>query len=561
MSMSIAQVHAALAEVMKYAKEDVHYDNDCEFSLLEDRVPRCFIVSVDMRSTMMANDEGCVKAQTLLQRFRESPHVHVDNNVEDRACSLKGVVQWMCSEGMCEEGDVDITMLQKEGRYTPANFKKLLGTFAKNSKMVVDGSKGELKTGAAKILVLSRMKDIIQTPPEDVQDVPIIVADGVEYVVVDQLVDFMKKSPDDKNVIHEALHEVTELTLQGQELIEYMSARKEDNMICGTSLWEGILYAALEQLGHAAVVPPVQTTTTKRIEEEDMFNVFTMGEQQRDHGFQEPELPSCIAEYTGNAEEEDEEEDDGASSSEVEVSGSDVSSDEEEEERDVYYDLKGAGGQVTKEWAHAILRLTRAFPDLQKVLHVVMKGATPDGALQYAAVTSIMKSCNKGKKWSRLGKGWLVLVNREAVIATSLTWGVNLSCLIHDALATACGETLHPGLSTGDTIVSAVNLISDESEDVGAPDNVEAEGGTFEEQQLPPVEYFNSSRKLATLIFSARGGVGMSQNDIDALLSLLTHPRFNTRDIAYRNSRECLTWAGSLAEAAGWQELDLRCDD
>ncbi|GBG85139.1 hypothetical protein CBR_g39705 [Chara braunii] len=424
MSMSVAQVQAALAEVMKYAKEGVHYDNDNEFSLLEDRVPRCFIVNVDMRSTMMANGEGCVKAQTLLQRFRESPHIRVDSDVEDRAYSLKGVVQWMCSEGMCEEGDVDMTMLQKGGRYTPSDFKKLLGTSAKNSEMVVDGSKDELKNGASRILVFSRMKDITQTPPEDFQDVPVIVADGVEYVLLDQLVDFMKNSPNDRNVIHEALHEVTELTLQGQELIEYMPARKEDIMICGIPLWEGMLYAALEQLGHAGcdvdrqrkkeegwksmvretnlamishngqtsaaqetmnsmsvVVPPMQTTTTEEIEEETMFNGFTMGEQQRDRGFQDPELPSCIAEYTGNAEEEDEEEDDGASSSEVEVSDNDVSSDEEGEERDVYYDLKGASGQVTKGWAHAILRLARAFPDLQKVLRVMMKGAIPDGGL------------------------------------------------------------------------------------------------------------------------------------------------------------------------------------
>ncbi|GBG66399.1 hypothetical protein CBR_g60052 [Chara braunii] len=363
---------------------------------------------------MMTNGEGCVKAQTLLQRFRESPHVRVDSDVEDSAYSLKGVVQWMCSEGMCEEGDVDMTMVQKGGRYTPGDFKKVRDTSAKNSEMVVDRLKDELKTGAAEILVLSRMKDITQTPSVDFQDVPVIVADGVEYVLLDQLMDLMKKSPDDRNVIHEALHEVTELALQGEELIEYMSARKEDNMICGTPLWESILYAALEQLGHAGSdverqrkreegwklmvmetnlaivphnrqtsaaqetmnsmsvgVPPVQTTTTEEMEEEDLLNGLTMAEQQRDRGFQEPELPSCIAEYTGNANEEDEEEDDGASSSDVEVSVSDVGSDEEGEERDVYYDLKGAGG------------------------------------------------------------------------------------LIHGALTIACGETLHPGLSTGDAIVSA----------------------------------------------------------------------------------------------------------
>ncbi|GBG65062.1 hypothetical protein CBR_g49134 [Chara braunii] len=246
MPMSIAQVQAALKEVMKYVEEFIHYDNDRELCMLEGRVSSYFIVNVDMRSTVMANGEGCVKAQTLLQRLEQSPDLRVDNDMEDSVYNLKGVVQWMCNKGMCEEGDADMTMHQKVGIYTPADFKKLLGTLAKNSGLVVEGSKDKLKTGLAKILLLSRIKDITQTPPEDFQDVPLIVADGVEYVLMDQLVDSMKKSPEDRNVIHEALHEVTELALQGEELIEYMSARKEGNMICGTSLWKGIFLAALE---------------------------------------------------------------------------------------------------------------------------------------------------------------------------------------------------------------------------------------------------------------------------------------------------------------------------
>ncbi|GBG68470.1 hypothetical protein CBR_g3015 [Chara braunii] len=529
-SMSVAQVEAALAEVMKYAKEGVHYNGDSKLSLLQDRVPR------------------------------------------------------------------------QGGTYTPANLSKLLGTVARNGGMLVDGSK-ELKSGTAEILVLSRMKDITQTPPQDFQDVPVIVADGVEYILLDQLVDFMKKSDDDRNVIHEALHEVTEFALQGQDLIEFVPAITEDNIKSGRPLWGELLSAALEQLGlescdverqrereegwkvmatetnlaiisdngqtsapqesitsMAVDVPPMQTTTREQLVCCHIFNAFTMEKEQCDRGFEEAVLPSCCAEYTDSAEEEDEEEDEGASSSDVEVSGSDVSSDEEDEKHDVYYDLKAAGGQVTKGWAHAILRLARVFPDPHKVLRVVMKGATPDGALQYVAVTSIMKSCNEEKKWSRVGKEWFVLVNREVVLATSLTWGVNLSCLIHGAMVTAWGETLHPGLSTGDAIkmdngprvcdsgrtfmsfrtlnshraraypavaderthgqemgvvddagasnIGAVNLVSDESEDVGAPENVDGEGGTFEEQQPQPIESFDSSRKLAALIFFARGGVG-----------------------------------------------------
>ncbi|GBG81728.1 hypothetical protein CBR_g32720 [Chara braunii] len=156
----------------------------------------------------------------------------------------------MCNEGMCEKGDVDMTMQQKGGTYRPADFKKLLGTMAKNWKMLVDGSNDKLKSGAAEILVLSRMKDITQTPPEDFRDIPVIVADGVEYVLLDQLADFMKKNADDRNVIHETLHEA----LQGQDLIEFVPARTEDNTISSRPLWGELLSAALERLGAVNLV-------------------------------------------------------------------------------------------------------------------------------------------------------------------------------------------------------------------------------------------------------------------------------------------------------------------
>ncbi|GBG89077.1 hypothetical protein CBR_g48787 [Chara braunii] len=456
MSMSVAQVEKALAEVMKYAAEGIHYNGDIEFSLLKERVPRYFAVSVDMRSTIMANDEGCVKARMLLQRFRESPHERVDNEVEHSPYSLKGVVKWMCNKGMCEDGDVDMTMHQKGGTHAPADFKKLLGTVAKNSDMLVDGSKDELKSGAAEILVLSRMKDITQTPPQYFQDVPVIVADGVEYVLLDQLCDFMKKSDEDKNVIHEALHEVTEFAMQGKDLIEFVPARGEDDFISDRPLWGDLLSRVLDRLSLASCdverqreregwwkliaretslaiipdngetsaagesissmafdVPPMQIADTEEVLLADIFNANAMERNQCDVGFKDADLASCLAIYTDNENiAEDEEEDEEASSSDVEVSGSDVSSDEADEEDCVYYDLKGAGGQMSKGWAHAVLRLARAFPDPHNVLHVVMKGATPDGVLQYAAVTTIMQGCNKGKKWSRVGKGWFVLVNR-----------------------------------------------------------------------------------------------------------------------------------------------------
>ncbi|GBG86179.1 hypothetical protein CBR_g41083 [Chara braunii] len=113
----------------------------------------------------------------------------------------------------------------------------------------------------------------------------------------------------------------------------------------------------------------------------------------------------------------------------------------------------------------------------------------------------------------------------------------------------------------GPSDMGAANLAADDSDDEGAEDNANGAAGDNAEPEAQPVETFDSSRRLAALILSARGGVGMSHCDVDALLSLLKDPRFSAADIAYCNSRECFAWAGSLAEAAGWKESDPRSDD
>ncbi|GBG69103.1 hypothetical protein CBR_g3801 [Chara braunii] len=113
----------------------------------------------------------------------------------------------------------------------------------------------------------------------------------------------------------------------------------------------------------------------------------------------------------------------------------------------------------------------------------------------------------------------------------------------------------------GPSDMGAANLAADDNDEAGAEDNVNGAAGDNAEPEAQPVEFFDSSRRLATLILSARGIVGMSHCDVDALLSLLKDPRFSAADIVYRTSRECFAWAGSLAEAAGWKESDLRSDD
>ncbi|GBG84897.1 hypothetical protein CBR_g39358 [Chara braunii] len=221
MSMSAAQARAALQEVMQYAEEGIHYDDDGELELLTERVPSYFDVRVNIRASIAANGEESLRARMLLARFTEAHDLRVDNSVDTSAYSLRKVVGWMCTEGMSDEGDVDMTKQQKGGTYMPTDFKQTLMTQAKKWGMFVENSKDEMKSGAAEILVLSCLKDVPQTPPQDFQDFPVIIANGVEYVLLDQLVDFIKKKPDDRNVIHEALHNMTEQALAGKDLINY----------------------------------------------------------------------------------------------------------------------------------------------------------------------------------------------------------------------------------------------------------------------------------------------------------------------------------------------------
>ncbi|GBG72372.1 hypothetical protein CBR_g11950 [Chara braunii] len=94
----------------------------------------------------------------------------------------------------------------------------------------------------------------------------------------------------------------------------------------------------------------------------------------------------------------------------------------------------------------------------------------------------------------------------------------------------------------------AVNIVSDESEDVGAPKNIDGEGGTFEEQQPQPVKSFDSSRKLAALIFSVRGGVGTKP---------VTGPRMENKDEDYRRevASEPLLPLTIERSAKRWQKM------
>ncbi|GBG59196.1 hypothetical protein CBR_g32212 [Chara braunii] len=398
MSMSAAQARTTLKEVMQYAEEGIHYDDDGELELLTERVPSYFEVRVNIRASIAANGEESLRARMLLARFTEARDLRVDDSADTGAYSLRKVAGWMCTEGMSAEGDVDMTKQQQGGTYTGADFKKMLMTQTRKWGMLVEDSNDELKSGAAEIMLLSRLKDIPQAPPQDFQDLPVIIANGVEYVLLDQLVDCMQKSPQDRNVIHEALHDLTEQALAGKDLVNYKMRIVKENVICGTPLWDGMFMEALDRL---TIATSDVDRKREEVEEEDVFNEWTMIEQQWRRGFEDSSLPIDFDYDIEETTVTNNEKDAKPPTYEVEVSGSDVSSDEEGEEYDAYWKIKVGGGQASKGWAHAILRLTRVFRNPHLLLRVVLKEAIPDGALQYAALTTIMRSCSNGKRWSR----------------------------------------------------------------------------------------------------------------------------------------------------------------
>ncbi|GBG92205.1 hypothetical protein CBR_g54650 [Chara braunii] len=148
MSMSAAQARTTLKEVMQYAEEGIHYDDDGELQLLTERVPSYFDVRVNIRASIAANGEESLRARMLLARFTEAHDLRVDNTADSSAYSLRKVVGWMCTEGMSDEGDVDMTKQQKGGTYMSPDFKQMLMTQAKKWGMLVEGSKDEMKSGA-----------------------------------------------------------------------------------------------------------------------------------------------------------------------------------------------------------------------------------------------------------------------------------------------------------------------------------------------------------------------------------------------------------------------------
>ncbi|GBG62734.1 hypothetical protein CBR_g31751 [Chara braunii] len=366
-----------------------------------------------------------------------------DNHImmECSANTLHVVVDWMCNDQ-----DIDMTKREGGGSYDTAAFKKFVRSQARENEKLKTGVGEELKPNAAEILALSRMNDEAQRDPVDYHELATMVVDGVEYVLLDQIVDFMKSGGEDKNLIHEALHEVTEDAIAAEEVVDVECVKDRTlDLVSGDPVPRGNIFEVVEELtaaltdvdrrrkrkqGWEIVVREHNSarTHTRDITVQDVGGAVSLpdvttvlknpvADARTVHGgFREWRLasirpsgdfneggkqPSRQGDYEvvrsddkGDAQTRLQQE--NPALRDLEVSGSDISSDEEGEEYDPYSDVKRGGGQAMKGWCHAILRLARYFSKPHP--RVVDKVATPDGLLHFAAIKTILSYIETGKR-------------------------------------------------------------------------------------------------------------------------------------------------------------------
>ncbi|GBG78573.1 hypothetical protein CBR_g27797 [Chara braunii] len=247
-AMTVEQVEKAEREVMKYVTEGIHYDNEDELRLLRERAPAYFNVTLDIQRSIAANGERSTRAQQLLHRLQQSAYVAKDETLPCcSAYTLQRVVEWMC-----DDEDIDKSKREGGGFYDRSAFKKFVTSRAKEARMLKTEAHDILKSNAAEILTLNRMNELPQTDSVDYQDLATVVVDDVEYVLLDQIMDFMLKTNNDTNLIHEALHEVTEDAIAAAELADVESTKDENQLVSRTPICQGDIFTVLEDLTRAS---------------------------------------------------------------------------------------------------------------------------------------------------------------------------------------------------------------------------------------------------------------------------------------------------------------------
>ncbi|GBG74578.1 hypothetical protein CBR_g18987 [Chara braunii] len=183
---------------MRYATEGIHYYNDEELDLLRQRTSAYFDTRVDVQQSVAANGDRSTRAQQLLLRLSQNADVHDDHiMMECSANTLHVVVDWMCNDQ-----DIDMTKRERGGSYDTAAFKKFVRSQARENEM--------LKTG---------------------------------------IVDFMKSGGKDKNLIHEAFHEVTEDAIAAAEVVDVECVKDRTlDLVSGDLVPRGNIFEAVEEL-------------------------------------------------------------------------------------------------------------------------------------------------------------------------------------------------------------------------------------------------------------------------------------------------------------------------
>ncbi|GBG76625.1 hypothetical protein CBR_g22841 [Chara braunii] len=230
---------------MNYETEGIHYDNKEELFLLRQRASAYFDTRVDVQRSVAANGDRSMRAQQLLLRLYQNAYVHDDHTMA--SCSVNTLHQVM--DWMCNDGDTDMTKRDGGGSYDTSAFKKFVKSYARESQMLKTGGGDELKPNATEILTLSRMNEVPQRDPIDYHELTTMVVDGVEYVLLDQIVDFMKSGGEDKNLIHEALHEVMEEAIAAAEVVDVECVKDRTlDLVSGTPVPRWNIFEAVEEL-------------------------------------------------------------------------------------------------------------------------------------------------------------------------------------------------------------------------------------------------------------------------------------------------------------------------
>ncbi|GBG69091.1 hypothetical protein CBR_g3789 [Chara braunii] len=160
----------------------------------------------------------------------------------------KPLVDWMCNDH-----DIDMSKRDGGGSYDTSAFKKFVRSQARESQMLKTGGGDELKPNAAEILALSRMNEVPQRDPIDYHELATMVVDGVKYVLLDQIVDFMKSGGEDKNLIHEALHEVTEEAITAAEVVDVECVKDRTlDLVSRTPVSRWNIFEAVKELTAAS---------------------------------------------------------------------------------------------------------------------------------------------------------------------------------------------------------------------------------------------------------------------------------------------------------------------